>query len=82
MTLLDEPLTASPANSPASPKQRSLGAVVISWVTSTDHKVIGYMYLITSFVFFLIAGLMAMVIRACSSSPTSSTTRCSRCTAR
>ena len=64
MTLLDERLTASPANSPASPKQRSLGAVVISWVTSTDHKVIGYMYLITSFVFFLIAGLMAMVIRA------------------
>ncbi len=64
MTLLDEPLTASPANSPASPKQRSLGTVVISWVTSTDHKVIGYMYLITSFVFFLIAGLMAMVIRA------------------
>jgi len=64
MTLLDEPLTASPAKSPTSPKQRSLGAVVISWVTSTDHKVIGYMYLITSFVFFLIAGLMAMVIRA------------------
>ena len=64
MTLFDEPLTASPANSPASPKQRSLGTVVISWVTSTDHKVIGYMYLITSFVFFLIAGLMAMVIRA------------------
>jgi cytochrome c oxidase subunit 1 len=64
MTLLDEPLTSSPANSPAPPKQRSLGAVVVSWVTSTDHKVIGYLYLITSFVFFLIAGLMAMVIRA------------------
>ncbi|CAB4536938.1 unannotated protein [freshwater metagenome] len=64
MTLLDEPLTASPANSPVSPKQRSLGAVVVSWVTSTDHKVIGYLYLITSFVFFLIAGLMAMLIRA------------------
>jgi len=64
MTLLDEPLTAAPAQRPASPKQRSLGAIVISWVTSTDHKVIGYMYLITSFVFFLIAGLMAMLIRA------------------
>ena len=38
--------------------------MVVSWVTSTDHKVIGYLYLITSFVFFLIAGLMAMVIRA------------------
>ena len=64
MTLLDEPLISSPAKSPASPKQRSLGAVVVSWVTSTDHKVIGYLYLITSFVFFLIAGLMAMLIRA------------------
>ena len=64
MTLLDEPMTASPSATPAAPKQRSLGAIVISWVTSTDHKVIGYLYLITSFVFFLIAGLMAMLIRA------------------
>jgi len=64
MTLLDEPMTASPTLTPAAPKQRSLGTMVISWVTSTDHKVIGYMYLITSFVFFLIAGLMAMLIRA------------------
>jgi cytochrome c oxidase subunit 1 len=31
---------------------------------STDHKVIGIQYLVTSFVFFLIAGLLAMVIRA------------------
>lgn len=31
---------------------------------STDHKVIGMQYLLTTFVFFLIAGLMAMVIRA------------------
>jgi len=64
MTLPDEPMTASPSATPAAPKQRSLGAIVISWVTSTDHKVIGYLYLITSFVFFLIAGLMAMFIRA------------------
>jgi cytochrome c oxidase subunit 1 len=33
-------------------------------MSSTDHKVIGYLYLITSFVFFLLAGLMAMVMRA------------------
>ena len=32
-------------------------------MTSTDHKVIGYLYLITSFGFFLIAGLMAVLIR-------------------
>ena len=33
-------------------------------MTSTDHKVIGYMYLITSFVFFLLGGVMALIIRA------------------
>src|SRR5690606_24684266 len=33
-------------------------------LATTDHKVVGYLYLATSFSFFLIAGLMAMVIRA------------------
>ena len=40
------------------------GNVIVSWMTSTDHKVIGYMYLISSFVWFLIGGLMALIIRA------------------
>ncbi|MBO0595143.1 hypothetical protein I2485_13635, partial [Nesterenkonia sp. E16_7] len=31
---------------------RSKGKIVVSWLTTTDHKVIGYMYLITSFLFF------------------------------
>ena len=31
---------------------------------NTDHKVIGVQYLVTSFTFFLIAGLLAMIIRA------------------
>jgi cytochrome c oxidase subunit I len=31
---------------------------------STDHKVIGIQYLVTSFIFFLLGGLFAMVIRA------------------
>ncbi len=30
---------------------------------STDHKVIGIQYLVTSFIFFLIAGLLSMIIR-------------------
>jgi cytochrome c oxidase subunit I len=38
---------------------------------STDHKVIGIQYLVTSFVFFLIGGLFAMVIRAELISPAS-----------
>lgn len=40
------------------------GNLIVSWITSTDHKVIGYMYLISSFVWFLIAGVMALIIRA------------------
>jgi len=33
-------------------------------LTTTDHKVIGYMYLVASFGFFLIAGVMALLMRA------------------
>ncbi|WP_066520442.1 aa3-type cytochrome oxidase subunit I [Curtobacterium ammoniigenes] len=40
------------------------GNVIVQWITSTDHKTIGYMYLITSFLYFLLAGVMALVIRA------------------
>ncbi|MBF4586063.1 MULTISPECIES: cytochrome c oxidase subunit I [Curtobacterium] len=40
------------------------GNIIVRWITSTDHKTIGYMYLIASFVFFLLAGVMALVIRA------------------
>ncbi|GAA3429566.1 aa3-type cytochrome oxidase subunit I [Streptosporangium sandarakinum] len=40
------------------------GSLIVSWLTTTDHKIIGNLYLITSFVFFVLAGLMAMVIRA------------------
>ncbi|NBO45514.1 MAG: cytochrome c oxidase subunit I [Actinobacteria bacterium] len=41
-----------------------MGRLIVSWMTSTDHKVIGYMYLITSCLFFLLAGVMALFIRA------------------
>ncbi|GAA4193462.1 cytochrome c oxidase subunit I [Streptosporangium oxazolinicum] len=55
----EEPLT-----SPLAPRGREPGSIVVRWLTSTDHKVIGYLYLMTSFVFFLLAGIMAMIIRA------------------
>lgn len=42
---------------------RSKGAVIVDWVTSTDHKTIGYMYLIGSFFFFCVGGVMALIIR-------------------
>ncbi|MCU1509788.1 MAG: ctaD [Glaciihabitans sp.] len=40
------------------------GNVFVSWMTSTDHKTIGYLYLITSFIYFCLGGVMALVIRA------------------
>ncbi|MGV9600632.1 aa3-type cytochrome oxidase subunit I [Streptosporangium sandarakinum] len=40
------------------------GSLIVSWLTTTDHKIIGNLYLITSFVFFVLAGIMAMIIRA------------------
>ena len=39
------------------------GNVFVKWVTSTDHKIIGHLYLVTSFMFFLIGGVMALIIR-------------------
>ena len=42
----------------------SKGRIVVNWITSTDHKTIGFMYLIASFAFFLLAGVMALIIRA------------------
>jgi cytochrome c oxidase subunit I len=45
------------------PKPRSKGATVVKWLSSTDHKVIGNLYLITAMVFFGIGGLLALVIR-------------------
>ena len=65
MTILNERPTTSPIPESALPaRKKSLGAHVVNWMTSTDHKLIGYMYLITSVLWFFVAGLMALVIRA------------------
>ena len=55
--------SAAPAPEPAL-RQRRKGNVVVRWMTSTDHKIIGYMYLIASFGFFLFGGVLALLIRA------------------
>jgi cytochrome c oxidase subunit 1 len=36
----------------------------VGWLTTTDHKVIGHLYLVTSFCFFLVGGLLALFMRA------------------
>src|SRR5437867_10527400 len=42
------------------PRARYTG--VLEWITTTDHKKIGVMYLVTTFFFFLAAGLLALGI--------------------
>src|ERR1019366_9770294 len=34
-----------------------------SWITTTDHKRIGIMYMVTTFVFFCLGGAEALMIR-------------------
>jgi cytochrome c oxidase subunit 1 len=42
---------------------------ILKWLTSTDHKVIGMSYMITSLVMFYLAGIMALLIRLQLTSP-------------
>jgi cytochrome c oxidase subunit 1 len=56
-------MTEQPAIQGLAPHRQTLGRTVVKAITSTDHKTIGHMYLITSFIFFMIGGLMALVIR-------------------
>jgi cytochrome c oxidase subunit 1 len=37
---------------------------LLKWMSSTDHKVIGMNYIVTSLVMFFFAGIMALVLRA------------------
>ncbi|MFJ4872858.1 cytochrome c oxidase subunit I [Streptomyces sp. NPDC088757] len=59
MTVATEPPTLVPVRG-----RRGRGRIVVDWLTTTDHKKIGHLYLITSFVFFLLGGLLALVLRA------------------
>src|SRR5690349_7705870 len=68
---LQEKTTSRPTTIP--PRQAALltasrveqkGNIIVKWITSTDHKTIGYMYLIASVLFFMLGGVMALIIRA------------------
>ncbi|MCM2576574.1 aa3-type cytochrome oxidase subunit I [Streptomyces meridianus] len=55
--------TVSSATEAAAAPARRPGRVVVDWLTTTDHKKIGHLYLITSFGFLLAGGVLAMLIR-------------------
>ncbi|MFI6477834.1 cytochrome c oxidase subunit I [Nonomuraea sp. NPDC050663] len=58
MTAIQEPISTTGV------RPVTKGQIIAKWLSSTDHKVIGHLYLITSFIFFLIGGVMALVMRA------------------
>ena len=62
MTLIEDRATVSAHAHAVKPNK--MGNTFVKWMTSTDPKTIGNLYLITSFIFFILAGAMAMVIRA------------------
>ncbi len=62
MSVLEAPPEAPPA--PEEPAHEPEATGILAWLTTTDHKRIGISYMVTSFAFFLLAGALAMVMRA------------------
>jgi cytochrome c oxidase subunit I len=56
------PRPIDPRPYPARPQTK--GALFLSLLRTTDHKVIGQLYIVTSFLFFMAGGLMALLMRA------------------
>jgi cytochrome c oxidase subunit I len=57
---------AAPA-APVPPPRHNVG--ILRWLTTTDHKVIGLSYMTTSILFFLVGGVLALVMRTQLSQP-------------
>jgi len=57
--LAPKPITVRPY--PA--RRPRKGNIITKLLNTTDHKTIGLMYLVTSFAFFMVGGLMALLMR-------------------
>ncbi|HTC69278.1 MAG TPA: cbb3-type cytochrome c oxidase subunit I, partial [Acidothermaceae bacterium] len=57
-------MTTAGIAQPVTYRQKRRGSALVNWMTTTDHKLIGQLYLATSFLFFLAAGVMALLMRA------------------
>ncbi len=49
--------------------QRSFFAPITTWLTTTDHKLIGIMYMVTGFISFAVGGVFALIMRIQLSQP-------------
>ncbi|MGW2181939.1 aa3-type cytochrome oxidase subunit I [Streptomyces sp. NPDC001732] len=64
MARLAHPRETLPEEDVADNPRMRAGCRIREILTTTDHKTIGNMYLVTSFAFFLFAGALAMIMRA------------------
>jgi cytochrome c oxidase subunit 1 len=55
---------AAPAAAGSSAARLPLRSRAYDWMTTTDHKKIGILYIVTAFFFFVVAGILAEIIRA------------------
>ncbi|HYI34462.1 MAG TPA: cytochrome c oxidase subunit I [Glaciibacter sp.] len=64
MATTTAPTLPSTGQAPGRPVRRAQRSRIVSVITSTDHKTIGYLYLATSFFYFCFGGVLALLIRA------------------
>ena len=62
MTLTSHPRESHVAAPP--PSDRRTRSPIWKLLTTTDHKTIGLMYIVTSFAFFMLGGVLALLMRA------------------
>ncbi|MCS3879922.1 cytochrome c oxidase subunit I [Gordonia amarae] len=63
MTAVDQPATQVAPVRPFPERYQPKGSFFYKLITTTDHKLIGMMYITTCFAFFLVGGLMALLMR-------------------
>jgi len=64
MTTYAQPIAVNDGSASTVLKPGNKGRAIVGWLTTTDHKRIGHLYLITTFVWFLFGGLLALIMRA------------------
>ncbi|MGV9710477.1 aa3-type cytochrome oxidase subunit I [Gordonia sp. NPDC003424] len=64
MTAVDQPTTQVAPVRPFPERYQPKGSFIYKLITTTDHKLIGMMYITACFAFFLIGGLMALLMRS------------------
>ena len=60
MTAADRPIDGTPPIGVVHDERADL----LTWLTTTDHKRIGILYMVTAFAFFFVGGLLALAMRA------------------